>query len=244
MIRALKWEMQTMSFDLDRRNAMLAGLATGAAILSAGCATAQTITATAAPAAGAPKPLPLPFDPKAITGFSEKILVSHHDNNYVGAVNRIGAIHGELAKLDMATAPGFMLNGLKREELIATNSMILHEVYFGCLGKGGGQPGARLGSQIEKDFGSHAEWRAEFVGMGKALGGGSGWVLLTWSPRLGQLTNQWAADHSMTVADGKVLVALDMYEHAYHMDFGAKAAAYVDAFMGALDWANADKAFV
>ena len=96
-----------MSFNLDRRNAMLAGLATGAAILSAGCATAQNITATATPAAGAPKPLPLPFDPKAVTGFSEKILVSHHDNNYVGAVNRIGAIRGELAKLDMATAPGF-----------------------------------------------------------------------------------------------------------------------------------------
>jgi superoxide dismutase, Fe-Mn family len=243
MFRARKSEALAMSFDLDRRNAMLAGLATGAAILSAGCATAQTVTPTAATGYGAPQPKPLPFDPKTIPGFSEKILVSHHDNNYVGAVNRIGAIRGELAKLDMATAPGFMLNGLKREELLATNSMILHEVYFGGLGKGGSQPGARLGAQLEKDFGSHAKWRAEFVGMGKALGGGSGWVLLTWSPRLGQLTNQWAADHSMTVADSKVLVALDMYEHAYQMDFGAKAAAYVDAFMGALDWANADRAF-
>ena len=79
--------------------------------------------------------------------------------------------------------------------------------------------------------------------MGKALGGGSGWVLLTWSPRLGQLTNQWAADHTMTIGDGRILLALDMYEHAYHMDFGARAAAYVDVFMGALDWANADKVF-
>ena len=79
--------------------------------------------------------------------------------------------------------------------------------------------------------------------MGKALGGGSGWVLLTWSPRLGQLTNQWAADHTMTLADGKVLVALDMYEHAYQMDFGAKAAAYVDAYMNVLDWGHADRTF-
>jgi Fe-Mn family superoxide dismutase len=228
-----------MSPDLDRRSAMLAGLAASAAFLSQSCATAQTPSALSA----ALQPQPLPFDPKAIPGFSEKILVSHHDNNYAGAVNRIGAIRGEFAKLDIAAAPGFLINGLKREELLAINSMTLHEAYFASLGKGGSQPGVRLGAQIEKDFGSHARWHAEFVAMGKALGGGSGWVLLTWSPRLGQLTNQWAADHAMTIADGRVLIALDMYEHAYHMDFGAKAAAYVDAFMNALDWANADKVF-
>lgn len=229
-----------MSLELDRRGAMLAGLAAGAAIVTQGCATAQN---TAAPAPAGFQPMPLPIDPKTIPGFSEKILVSHHDNNYAGAVNRIGAIRGELAKLDIATAPGFVINGLKREELLAVNSMILHEAYFASLGKGGSQPGAPLAVQIEKDFGSDAKWRAEFVAMGKALGGGSGWVLLTWSPRLGQLTNQWAADHTMTIADGRVLLALDMYEHAYHMDFGAKAGAYVDAFMKALDWANADKVF-
>lgn len=227
-----------MTLDLDRRTAMFAGLAAGAALLSQGSALAQNTTTPTGY-----QPQPLPFDPKTIPGFSEKILVSHHDNNYAGAVTRIGAIRAELAKLDIATAPGFLINGLKREELIASNSMILHEVYFGCLGKGGSKPGAKLGGQIEKDFGSFAKWRAEFVAMGKALGGGSGWALLTWSPRLGTLTNQWAADHSMTVADGHVLVALDMYEHAYQMDFGAKAAAYVDAYMNALDWAQADKAF-
>jgi Fe-Mn family superoxide dismutase len=79
--------------------------------------------------------------------------------------------------------------------------------------------------------------------MGKALGGGSGWVLLMWSPRAGKLVNQWAADHTMAIADGRGLITLDMYEHAYHMDFGAKVAAYVDAYMGALDWANADREF-
>jgi len=229
-----------LSLELDRRSAILAGLVTTAAMLNQGCATAQNSTA---PSPTAFQPRPLPFDPKTIPGFSEKILVSHHDNNYAGGVNRIGAIRGELAKLDIATAPGFAINGLKREELLAINSMILHEAYFASLGKSGSQPGARLAAQIEKDFGSDAKWRAEFVAMGKALGGGSGWVLLTWSPRLGQLTNQWAADHTMTIADGQVLVALDMYEHAYHMDFGAKAAAYVDAFMKALDWANADRVF-
>lgn len=226
-----------MPLELDRRSALIAGLAAGAIVAGGGSAVAQGA------AAMNPKSMPLPFDPRTIPGFSEQILVSHHDNNYVGAVNRIGAIRSELARLDIATAPGFLINGLKREELLAVNSMILHEAYFASLGKGGSRPGAKLAAQIEKDFGSDARWQAEFVAMGKALGGGSGWVLLTWSPRLGQLTNQWAADHTMTVGDGRVLVALDMYEHAYHMDFGAKAGAYVDAFMKALDWANADKVF-
>jgi Fe-Mn family superoxide dismutase len=229
-----------MSEGIDRRTAMLTGLAAGAAVFGPGAASAQNAT-PATPAA--PKPLPLPFDPKTIPGLSERILVSHHDNNYVGAVNRIGAIRAEIARLDIAKAPGFEINGLKREELIAMNSMILHEVYFASLGPAGGKPGASLARQIESDFGSNDKWRAEFSAMGKALGGGSGWVLLTWSPRLGQLVNQWGFDHTMTLADGHILLALDMYEHAYHMDFGAKAAAYVDAFMNALNWTSADRIF-
>ncbi len=229
-----------MTVELDRRSALLGAVAAATVLATATEAVAQT----PAPSNGwPPKPKALPFDPKKIPGFSEKILVSHHDNNYVGAVNRIGAIEAEIAKLDMATAPGFVVNGLKREELLAMNSMILHEAYFASLGAGGSKPGSALAKQIESDFGSNDKWRAEFTGMGKALGGGSGWVLLTWSPRAGRLVNQWSFDHTMTLADGRVLVALDMYEHAYHMDFGAKAAAYVDAFMGALDWANADKVF-
>jgi Fe-Mn family superoxide dismutase len=158
-------------------------------------------------------------------------------------VTRLGAIQGQLAHLDFATAPGFQINGLKREELLAMNSMILHELYFASLGVGGGSPGRALGRQIEADFGAYDRWRAEFVGMGTALGGGSGWVLLSWSPRAGRLVNQWAFDHTMTLADGYPLIALDMYEHAYQMDFGAKAGDYVNAYMGALNWSNADRLF-
>jgi Fe-Mn family superoxide dismutase len=224
-----------MTAELDRRTVIAATLTAGA-LLATGSAAAQ-----AAPTTYTPKPLP--FDPKTIPGLSEKLLVSHHDNNYVGAVNRIAAIEKQVAALDPATAPGFMYNGLKREELLAMNSMILHEVYFSNLGKGGGKPGAALARQIETDFGSDQKWRAQFSAMGKALGGGSGWVLLAWSPRAGKLVNQWAADHTMTLADGRPLIALDMYEHAYAMDYGAKAAAYVDAFMGVIDWTNANSEF-
>jgi Fe-Mn family superoxide dismutase len=223
--------------EMDRRELFTAALVAGA-LATASEAVAQT--ASPPPAFSAQ---PLPFDPKAIPGLSEKLLVSHHDNNYVGAVNRIGPIQAQLRQLDMATAPGFQINGLKREELLAMNSMHLHEAYFACLGNGGRRPSTALARQIEKDFGSQDKWHAEFTGMGKALGGGSGWVLLSWSPRAGRLINQWAFDHTMTLADGRVLVALDMYEHAYHMDYGAKAADYVNAYMTALDWTSADRQF-
>ena len=79
--------------------------------------------------------------------------------------------------------------------------------------------------------------------MGKALAGGSGWVLLSWSPRDRKLVNQWAADHAHTLAGGVSILALDMYEHSYHIDYGAKAATYVDTFMEAVRWANAEQLF-
>jgi Fe-Mn family superoxide dismutase len=229
---------------IDRRNLLAAGgiMAVGGAALASGEATAQTPAAAAATPGRAftPQPVALPFDPKAITGLSEKLLVSHHDNNYVGAVKRLAAITAQFASLDPAKAPGFTLNGLKREELIAWNSMILHELYFAGLGAAS-PPGRPLAQAIERDFGSHDRWAAEFAGMGKALGGGSGWVLLQWSHRDNRLTNQWAADHTAILAGSTPILALDMYEHAYAMDYGAKAGDYVDAFMRSIAWSNADK---
>jgi Fe-Mn family superoxide dismutase len=177
----------------------------------------------------------LSCDPKQLPGLSEKLIVSHYENNYGGAVKRLNAITAQLASLDFAGTPVFVLNGLKREELIAANSMILHEVYFDSLGQGGVLQG-ELAAAIAKDFGSIERWQAEFTAMGKALGGGSGWVVLTYSPRNKRLVNQWASDHSHTLAGGTPVLALDMYEHSYHIDYGAKAAAYVDAFMQNIYW--------
>ena len=117
--------------------------------------------------------------------------------------------------------------------------MLLHEVYFECLGEGGGgDPSGALADAIVRDFGSLAHWRAEFVAMGKALGAGSGWVLLTRSPRDGSLSNVGAADHTHGMAGGAPVLALDMYEHSYHLDFGANVGAYVDAFMANIAWAR------
>ena len=223
---------------IDRRSLLAAGAVLGAA----GGMSAASAQALAAPPTRSFAPVPLPFAPGSIAGLSEKLLTSHHDNNYVGAVKRLGAIATQFAALDPATAPGFTINGLKREELIAWNSMILHELYFAGLGAPS-KPGSALAAALERDFGSHDRWQSEFGGMGKALGGGSGWVLLTWSHRDHCLVNQWAADHSMTLAGGTPILALDMYEHAYAIDYGAKAGAYVDAFMRTVNWSSADKRF-
>ena len=180
---------------------------------------------------------PLACDPKRLRGLSEKLILSHYENNYGGAVKRLAAITAQLEKLDFASAPVFLVNGLKREQLIAANSMILHELYFENLANEPG-PGGALVDALNRDFGSVDRWRAEFIAMGKALGGGSGWVLLAYWRRDGVLVNQWAADHTHALAHSIPILALDMYEHSYHMDFGAKAAAYVDAYMENIRWTN------
>ena len=185
---------------------------------------------------------PLSCDPARIKGMSERLVVSHYENNYGGAVKRLNVIEEQLAELDYAKAPGFLVNGLKREELIAMNSMILHELFFDGLGDQS-EPGPVVREALSRDFGSLDRWRSEFIAMGKALGGGSGWVLLSWSRRDRKLVNQWASDHCHTLAGGTPILALDMYEHSYHMDFGAKAATYVDTFMEVVRWRNVDHLF-
>ena len=216
-----------------------AGIIAGVAAVALASANAAAQTPTSSTVLVAK---PLSLDPKAIKGISEKVLISHYENNYVGAVNRLKAIGAQIAELDFAKAPVFTINGLKREELIAMNSMILHEIYFDSIGGAGGPRGG-LVEAINRDFGSVEKWRTQFSAMGKAEGGGSGWVLLSYSPREKKLVNQWAADHTTTIAGGRPIIALDMYEHAYHMDYGARAAAYVDAFMEAIHWDNATKLY-
>jgi Fe-Mn family superoxide dismutase len=179
---------------------------------------------------------PIHCRPWTLSYLSVKLIESHYENNYGGAVRRLNAITQQLEALDFASTPGHVLNGLKREELVALNSMVLHELYFASLG-GDGQPTQAMSDILARDFGSLDRWRAEFRAMGYALGGGSGWVLLTYIPREGRLINQYAAEHSQSAASGVPILALDMYEHAYHMDFGANARAYVDTFLRNVDWA-------
>src|SRR5215467_4702634 len=132
---------------------------------------------------------PIGCDPARVRGLSERMIVSHYENNYGGAVKRLNLIEEQLAGLDYAKAAGFLINGLKREQLIAMNSMILHELFFDGLGDQS-EPGSTLRGAIVRDFGLYERWRSEFIAIGKALGGGSGCVLLSWSPHDRKLVNQ------------------------------------------------------
>jgi Fe-Mn family superoxide dismutase len=173
--------------------------------------------------------------PWLLNGLSLKLIESHYENNYGGALRRLNAITEKLESLDYAKTPPFILNGLKRDELIALNSTLLHELYFASMGGEGKLPEA-MEQVLARDFGSADRWRSEFMTMAAGLSGGSGWVLLVYVPRDGRLVNQYASDHSLGIAGGVPILAIDMYEHAYHIDFGANSGAYIDAFMRNVDW--------
>src|SRR5262249_54726046 len=150
----------------------------------------------------------------------------HYENNYGAAVRTLNAVRSELAALD-GRAPAYRIRAMKREESLATGSVALHELYFGNLGGEGNKIPDQIRSVLEERFGSVAGWRRDFVAAAQSLAGGSGWVLLTYSRRQQRWWNQIAFDHSQAAVDAAPVLALDMYEHAYHLDFGANATAYV-----------------
>jgi len=211
-------------------------MALGAATIASGLTASAADTATT-PRATHPETLtqkPLVFDPKKLDGISEKMIVSHHDNNYVGAVKRARVIEEKIAGLDSSANP-FELGSLKREQMVALNSMVIHEYYFDALGSQGTMS-PKLKAMIEASFRSVSEWEAEFRKMGLSLGGGSGWILLVYNERIKRLENVWMWDHLHGLWDSKIILALDMYEHSYQMDFGANAKAYIDAFFKNINW--------
>ena len=179
--------------------------------------------------------IPIPIRPWMLNGISERMLVSHYENDYGTAVRTLNEIRAELGELDLATARGYRVRALKHEEHAAMGSVALHELYFQNLG-GDGRMTNSMTAVLAEHFGSVDAWRKEFVASARALRGGSGWVLLSYSRRDCRLYNQIALDHTDVLVDATPILALDMYEHAYHMDFGANATAYIDAFMRNIDW--------
>ena len=183
---------------------------------------------------GGNQPKSLPFNPAKLRGLSEKLLRSHHENNYTGAVKRLNLIQQQLGQLPK-DAPPYQIGSLKREELIATNSMVLHEFYFGNLG-GDGKPGGTIADLIKTHYGSVDTWEHEFRQTGLSLAGGPGWVILAFDPRQQAVHNYWSWDHMHSVAWGVPLLVMDMYEHSYAMDYGANAKGYIDAFFQNVNW--------
>ena len=181
------------------------------------------------------QPTPIHCRPWTLSYLSTKLIESHYENNYGGALRRLNAITEQLEKLDWTDTPAHVINGLKRDELAALNSTLLHELYFASMG-GDGQPTEPMSAMLARDFGSVRRWKDEFIAMGNALAGGSGWVVLVYLPRDRRLVNQYATEDNQAVAGGIPILALDMYEHAYTLDYGANAKAYVDVFMRNVDW--------
>jgi superoxide dismutase, Fe-Mn family len=228
--------------EVTRRQAV--SLAAGTGLTAAASGTISSATA-AQPSPPAPRhaPKPLPFNPARLQGLSERLITSHWQNNYQGSVNALNMVEARLAAA-MADPdfPALIYGGLKREHLHRTGSVVLHELYFGNLG-GSGRTGGTIEAALARRFGSFAAWEAEFRRTASSLAGGSGWCVLALNIHTGALENYWMWDHMHAPAASMPLLALDMYEHSFHMDYGSAAARYIDAFMRNVNWEEVERRY-
>ena len=179
---------------------------------------------------------PLPYEPSSMNGLSSRIIESHWSNNYGGSVRALNSVNGRLAEaLAAPDTPAFIYNDLKREHLMRTGSVILHELYFDNLG-GDGEASRDARRLIGSSFGDFETWETEYRKIAAGLGGGSGWVILGYNRHFQCLENYWMADHMHSPATTVPLLVMDMYEHSYQMDFGAATARYIDAFFANINW--------
>ncbi len=178
--------------------------------------------------------MPLPFAAGALQGISERMITSHHENNYGGAVRNLNRTEQELSGITADTPP-LVVAALRERELTFRNSKALHELYFGNLGGDGRRSGA-IESALAESYGSSARWEEHFRATGSGLGGGSGWAILSLELDTGALRTAWSGHHTQCLATGLPLLVMDMYEHSYQMDFGAAVPRYLDAFFANVHW--------
>jgi Fe-Mn family superoxide dismutase len=162
--------------------------------------------------------------------------VEAHYKLYQGYVNKRNEILGKLADADQGAANQVYsdVRALKVDLSFAIGGIKNHEVYFEHLGGGGGDPSGPAAQLIQRDFGSSAAWRADLKATGMA-GRGWAWTAYDWDE--GRLFNYIGdAQNTFPVWNATPLVALDVYEHAYFLDFQTDRGAYIDAFFDNLDW--------
>jgi Fe-Mn family superoxide dismutase len=228
--------------EITRRETLTASIGFAAASLAGRGVFAEPAAVPSAPAAGPPgahAPVPLPFDPTKLPGLSERLLVSHHDNNYTGAVKNLNAVEAELSKVTSDT-PSFLVAGLRERELTFTNSVILHERYFANLG-GDGRPAGAVKDALAATFGGFPRFEEQLRATALSLAGGSGWAVLDCDLSTGALRVYGSGGHAPAPALAAPLLVLDMFEHAYALDYGAAAAKYVDVFFANVRWDEVDE---
>ena len=171
-------------------------------------------------------------------GFSETLLKNHFTlyQGYVTNTNKVLDILDQMLKEGKTATPEFA--ELKRRLGWEFNGMRLHELYFGNLGGKGGA-GARLGAKIAADFGSYEAWEKDFKAVGTMRG--IGWAVLYQDNENGKLINFWINEHDVAHPAGCTpILIMDVFEHAFMIDYGLKRADYVESFFKNIDWAAAE----
>ena len=184
--------------------------------------------------AGNHEVVPLPFAPSSLNGLSERMISSHHQNNYGGAVRNLNRAEQELSSIRVEPPP-FVVAALRERELNFRNSKTLHEAYFANLG-GDGRRSGDIETALGRAYGTTARWEEHIRATGMGLGGGSGWAILGFELDTGALRTFSSGNHTQVLAASVALLVMDMYEHSYQMDFGADVARYIDAFFANANW--------
>jgi Fe-Mn family superoxide dismutase len=172
-----------------------------------------------------------------LDGISRESIEAHY-KLYEGYVAKRNEILGKLAEVDLSAANQVYseLRALKVDLTFAVGGIKNHEIYFEHLGGDGGDPDGAIGDLIERDFGSVANWRADLKATGM---GGRGWAWTAYDWDEGRLFNYIGdTQHSYPIWNATPLVALDVYEHAYFLDYQTDRASYIDAFFANLDWST------
>lgn len=183
---------------------------------------------------------PQPLKYQALPGLTERQLAEHHDVLYVGYCKKTDEIRAKLAEADPTKANGTWADfrELKLEEGFAANGVRLHEHYFDSLSPAPVAPSADLAAWIAADFGSFENWAADFASVGMAA---RGWAVLAFDLHDGKLHNYLADMHNQGGVWGAIpLLVMDVYEHAYFLDYATARKKYLDAMLPLLDWSAAN----
>ena len=181
-----------------------------------------------------------PLNYTELVGISEKQLKEHHDVLYAGYVKKVGEIEEKVKNVDLAAANATFsdLRALKLEETFALNGVRLHEGYFDNMSKGGNAPSGKIFEIIARDFGSHENWEREFKALGLAA---RGWVVLGYDLEEKKLKNILCDSHNQGGVWNMIAVLImDVYEHAYFIDYATGRKAYIESFFKNIDWNHAN----